>query len=141
MSDMTGRTILARVSVQLGHGRVKTLAELVDGWVQHVDRLHGERHSATEHPHVWGAHDYLAALHLRTMVASGLGQQGTAVREVADTLMTKADDKFLSFTEPDPEHVVERFANQRHDDSEWWWHRIPTSGPVRVELLQVVNGV
>jgi len=55
--------------------------------------------------------------------------------------MATADEKFLSFTEPGLEHVVERFANQRHDDSEWWWHRIPTSRPVRVDLLHVVDGV
>src|SRR5258707_14159054 len=78
MSEMTGRTILAGVIVQLGHGRVKTLAELVDGWVQHVDRLHGQRHSATEDPHVWGPHDNLAALHLRPMGTSALVYHGTA---------------------------------------------------------------
>jgi len=141
MSDMTGRTTLAGVTVQLGHGRVKTLAELVDGWAQHVDRLYGERHSATEDRPVWGAHDYLGALHLRTIVASALAQQGTAVRKIADTLVATADEQFLSFTEPDLEHVVERFADQRHDDPEWWWHRIPASGPVRIELLRVVDGV
>jgi hypothetical protein len=140
MNETTDRAKLAGVSVPLGHGRVKTLAELVDGWVQHVDRLHREQRATARDPYAWGAHDYLAALHLRTMVASAVGHHGTAIREAADRLLAATDEEFMSFTEPDPVHVVESFAGQRCNDSEWWWHRIPSSGPVRSELLRVVDG-
>jgi hypothetical protein len=133
--------MLARVVVELPHGRAKTLAELVDGWAAHVDRLYEERNrDLVQAPMAWGAHDYLAALSLRSMVASALERQDADIRQIANAVVRPADDKFISFTERDLGRVVERFAGQSHDDSAWWWHRLPVSGPVRAELLPVANG-
>jgi hypothetical protein len=41
--------------VELGHGRTTTLAELLEGWARHVDRLWEEPSESGRNPDVWGA--------------------------------------------------------------------------------------
>ncbi len=134
---MEDRESLELVTVAMPYGRTKTLAELVNGWDEHVKRLRAEEHRSSEDPSVWGAHDYLAALHLRDLVIAGADQSPSEIREVALRLVASVDEAFRAFTEPDSVGVVDRFSGEQHSESEWWWKRLPKSGPVREELLHI----
>ena len=58
------------------------------------------------------------------------------LRASATQAVERFDDLLRSFTEPDERGVVRRFSpdDADTDGQEWWWGRIPTSGPVREEL-------
>jgi hypothetical protein len=130
---------LTQVIVTLPYDRRKTLAELVNGWLKHVKHLQAEEHSSLQDARVWGAHDYIAALHLRDMVFTGVDQSPSEIRDIALSRVATTDEIFKSFTEPDLRGVVDRFSGEQHVDSEWWWKRLPKSGPAREELLQIAG--
>lgn len=131
---------LANVIVGLPHGKTKTLAELVAGWKVHVIRLRDDsRPSAAITPFAWGAHDYVAALNLRSLVSQGIAQASSEVQDRARSIVASSDEILISYTEPDVNEVVERFAGERHPEHEWWWGRIPVVGPIRDEFLRVVG--
>lgn len=136
MNETTGRDRLSEVIVALPYDRTTTLAELVDGWAKHVERLRAEQDRSFDDPDVWGAHDYIAALYLRDFIIAGLDQSPADVRSSALGLVRSADEAFRSFTEPDLRGVVSRFSGEPHPDEIWWWKRLPISGPVREELLR-----
>jgi hypothetical protein len=130
---------LEAVRFDLGHGNSRTVAELVAGWAAHVRRLAAERDRDAADRDVWTAHDYVAALLIRRFVARALeGLDDAGLRERTAVAVTRVDDELRGFTEPDGRGLVRGFAA---DDAgtpdpvrEWWWSRIPVSGPVRAEL-------
>jgi hypothetical protein len=130
---------LATVTVTLPFGRTKRLSDLVDGWAAHVQRLQAEEHSSLDDPLVWGADDYIGALHLRDLVVTGVDQSPPEIFDVALARVASVDDAFMSFTEPDLRGIIERFSGEEHSESEWWWRRLPKSGPAREELEQVTG--
>lgn len=140
MNETDKAVQLTKIVVNLPHGQAKTLAELVDGWKVHVERLRDEsRSGATIGPLTWDAHDYLAALNIRSLVSRGIEQTPPEIQERARALISSYDEIFISFTQSDVNRLVERFAGERHAESEWWWRRLPESGPVRHEILRVVE--
>ena len=128
---------LEATPVSLGYGRTHTAADLIVTWAWHVTRLHAEREfSGAEHRDCWNPHDYVAALLVRRRVARTLGLLDDDLRASATQAVERFDDLLRSFTEPDERGVVRRFSpdDADTDGQEWWWGRIPTSGPVREEL-------
>lgn len=110
-----------------------TLGELVDGWQQHVQRFVAELDTDPHDRTTWGVHDYIGALHLRDAVERGLallqdGEQADAIRHV-----TPVDRKLEEQTEPDEAALLGVFPSDSSGGS-WWWHRVPTRGPIRTEL-------
>lgn len=120
---------LASKSVVFGN-RPRPLLELVDSWCRHVLRLAREA-DAEDADLAWGVHDYVAALCIRDAVDEGLGGQGAvpATIEIADEL-------FLRFTRPDDQDRL-RLVEPPRD--QWWWHRVPTTGPVAAELVEIAT--
>lgn len=128
---------LEATPVSLGYGRTHTAADLIVGWAWHVTRLHAEReYIRAEHRDYWNAYDYVAALVIRGMVVRGLDLLDADLRASATQAVERFDDLLRSFTEPDERGVVRRFSpdDADTDGQEWWWGRIPTTGPVREEL-------
>ena len=132
---------LEGITIQFPSGRSASLRSVVDSWTQHVTRLYAERHNdLARNPSSWGAHDYLAALYIRDRVAIGLAQAPLEVANIAQARVTSADRLFLSYAEPDTTDILSRFERVEHDDSAWWWKRIPATGPAREELIRAVSG-
>src|ERR687897_2360861 len=53
---------MAAAAFDLGHGRSRSVAELVGSWIAHVNRLHAEQYLRPgEDNEAWTAHDYVAA--------------------------------------------------------------------------------
>src|SRR5260370_7970432 len=130
MNEMEDRESLELVTVAMPYGRTKTLAELVNGWDEHVKRLRAEEHRSSEDPSVWGAHDYLAALHLRDLVIAGADQSPSEIREVALRLVASVDEAFRAFTEPDSVGVVDGSSADQHSESQSCCKHLPNSVPV-----------
>jgi hypothetical protein len=130
---------LAQVTVTLPYGRTKQLSDLVNGWAKHVERLQAEEHSSLDDPLVWGADDYVGALHLRDLVVTGVDQSPPEIHDLALVRVASVDGAFMSFTEPDLRRIIDRFSGEEHSESEWWWRRLPKTGPVREELEQIAG--
>ncbi|GIH01964.1 hypothetical protein Rhe02_00310 [Rhizocola hellebori] len=120
--------------VDLGHGRSRSVADLVVSWAGHVNRLHAEQYLRPgEDNEAWTAHDYVAALIIRDFVERALRLLPRTAEDHAFTAVTKHDELLRSFTEPDATGVLQRFAPDEWNAG-WWWQRLPQSGPVRQEL-------
>jgi hypothetical protein len=129
------RAHLEAVQVPLGAGRVRTVADLVVGYGAHVNKLLAERDlQPSEDRDAWNAHDYVATLILRGLADRGLGLLDDDLRAKVNQAVARVDELLKDFTEPDQQHLVRRFAAE-DAGPQWWWDRIPRSGPVRAELL------
>jgi hypothetical protein len=129
---------VAEVKVRVSAAKSLRLSELLKGWAQHVQRLQTEASASIEaDPNAWGGHDYLAALHLRDLIAQGVEESTPDVRGIVNTLIATSDEEFKAFTELDMDGVVERFSGELHKGTDWWWKRLPKSGPARQELLNL----
>jgi hypothetical protein len=128
------RARLEATPVSLGHGRSRTLADLVVGWAAHVTRLLAERDlPIQERRDAWNAHDYVAALIIRGMLERGLALVDGELRQKVAQVVSKFDEQLRSFTEPDEQGVLRRFASDEAGN-QWWWERIPRTGPIRDDL-------
>ena len=118
--------------VSLGD-RELPLDEAISSWVAEVRRIHADLGVPGSDPDVWGAHDYLGLLHGRTLIQTTIDRLGIAPAGAALLRLAEGEALLRSFTRDDKSGVLIRFA--RGDiGEEWWWTRIPTSGPVREEL-------
>jgi hypothetical protein len=132
--DERQRAALEDTQVSLGHGRTSTVASLIVGWAGHVNRLHAERDLGPgQDSDAWTPHDYVAALLIRERVQDALDQLGPELRQAASRAVAVFDELLNSFTEPDDRQVLRRFSTVEPGE-QWWWRRIPASGPVRTDL-------
>jgi hypothetical protein len=130
----TDRSTMEATAFDLGHGTSRSVADLVVGWAAHVNKLHAEQYLRPgEDNEAWTAHDYVAALIIRDFVERALRELPRVVEDHAFTAVTKHDELLRSFTEPDSTGILQRFAAEEWN-SNWWWQRLPQSGPVRQEL-------
>lgn len=120
--------LLMTTRVDIGHGRMSVLIELIDGWAGHVARLWEEGHQ-DESLGAWGVHDFVAALFLRSRVARGLLQANLSPPGV----LRVADELFREFTEPDELGALARIVPGLDFDG-WWWSRVPRLGPIAAVL-------
>jgi hypothetical protein len=121
-----------------------TAADLLAGWASHVTRLHAERAMSFERDRtVWNGHDYVATLVIRSVLARALPLLEPELRSAATPVVRHFDELLRSFTEPDDEQWVRRFARDDADalDAFWWWGRIPIAGPVRQHLDTVRRNI
>ena len=123
------------VLVEFGPGRVP-LVDLIDDWAGRVLKLfYDSRETDRDVFHEWGADDLVGALYLRDAVDRGLATLRArhlsgdiaAVRAIDELFrsMTIEDDRGLTVVEPDAPL------------SPWWWKRVPSRGPVVVEIEEI----
>jgi hypothetical protein len=117
--------------VQLSDERRITLAELLEAWRAHVERIHDEQDF--ERDAGWTAHDLVAALLLRDKIKNTLEGQPPGIRSEADELLASADGVFMAMTIDDVGARVRKFADNVNS-SGWWWFRLPRRGPIRADL-------
>lgn len=115
--------------IDLGHGRRSTLLELIEAWAAHVLRLHSDVLEPSPDGDAWGIDDFVAALFLRDQTERGLQASGTP----RPALLEATDRLFLSFTTMDGRGLVPK-VEPAATLTEWWWLRIPNSGPVADEF-------
>lgn len=111
-----------------------TIGELIDGWRAHVRRFVAELDAAPANRAAWGAHDYIGALHIREALERGLALLQDEDRDDAMRQVAEADRKLRAHTEPDRSGLLDGFLSPEPTRDSWWWHRVPSRGPVRYEL-------
>lgn len=113
--------------------------ELVEAWQQHVDKIDAERDLSGTDPSVWGAHDLPAALYLRDRVQRALEDSNLAVqdRNQLSAEVSRVDQRFQTATVEDTDHLLGRLLSEDVSGRSWWWHRVPTSGPIVEELRRL----
>ncbi|WP_157756682.1 hypothetical protein [Plantactinospora sp. KBS50] len=121
--------------VSASPGRDIGLADLVGAWREHLSKLESDLLAPSDDRSIWGAHDYVAALVIRDLVAQGLALLSFDMRPRTERAVAELDQWFMNFTEPDPEGYAERIDGRVKPDREGWWYRIPKSGPVRDEMV------
>lgn len=111
------------------------LADLVGAWREHLLKFESDLLVAADDRSTWGAHDYVAALVIRDLIAQGVALVSLDLRSRIERAVAELDQRFTNFSEPDPEGYTERIDGRSKPDRGWWWHRIPKNGPVREEIL------
>ncbi|SDJ32119.1 hypothetical protein SAMN05444157_2813 [Frankineae bacterium MT45] len=122
---------LDQVVVRLSATREITLAQLLEAWQAHVERIHIELDFNRDV--AWTAHDLVAALLLRDRIEDVLARQPAGVRAEAAEVLTGPDTMFSDMTVEDSDGLVRRFAENEEAEA-WWWSRVPRRGPIRADL-------
>ncbi|WP_148616436.1 hypothetical protein [Nocardioides rubriscoriae] len=112
-----------------------SMGELVAGWDSHIRRIIAELDAKQNDQTVWGIYDFIAALHLRDAVERGLKALHGSPFAAAFAEVAALDQRFVDHTERDHHALLHAFlaAEQPRSDA-WWWHRVPTRGPIRFDL-------
>jgi hypothetical protein len=114
-----------------------TLAAILRGWGSDVRRFIGGVHSTPiKDAIVWGADDYVGALTMRSMVEDARSQVPAGLKVQFDAWLEQIDSDYRGFTAPDDAHLLGRWIHQDVPD-QWWWHRVPPSGPVLDDLMSI----
>lgn len=123
---------LDSIMVDVSDSRETSFKFLIDSWASHVERIRRESikpDSLTS----WGGHDYVAALHIRNMIEASWDRLPESVRARARADVDVTDESLREFTELCETNVISQFAGEPAR-SDWWWSRVPLTGPVREEI-------
>jgi len=137
MLTVEERGRLEAVVVDLGHDRRRTLAALLQGWADHVERLVAEVGLDPDDGRRWTPHDLVAALYLRDFVERGLRELPEELAALGRRAVGPADAAFDAFTVPDPEGLLRAWIPDEPLGHGWWWRRVPASGPVAHDLRRL----
>lgn len=126
---------LAGVTKTVASGREVNATALVAAWRAHLAKFEDDLLPDPDDRRVWGAHDLIAALCVRDWIAEVSALLPADLRHRYDRTVAVIDDRFRAFTEPDVDGLVERAADFPDSMHDWWWFRIPRTGPVRDDLM------
>lgn len=114
-----------------------SLATMLRGWSRHVRRFVGGIHSTPINDAViWGADDYIAALTIRSMIEETRTEVPSGLATQFDAWLDRVDAEYRDFAVPDEQGLIPRWVHDEVPDG-WWWHRVPPSGPILEDLLEM----
>ncbi|MFJ8813038.1 hypothetical protein [Amycolatopsis thermoflava] len=128
---------LEGVFVSVAPDRTFRLLALLTGWRNHVARIESELDHLDSDTTVWGVYDLIAALALRSFIARGVGILDSSSFEGFKRALDDVDSRFRGFTEGDDAGVVRRLDGGDRPSGEWWWDRLPRTGPIRREIERI----
>jgi hypothetical protein len=115
-------------------GDARDALRISTAWAAHVDKLDRDRDLPHEDRSVWNEYDLVAALTMRDILASALALLPADLATRVEKLTTSTDDRFRSFTSEDSGIRITKIAEVSPEGRGWWWYRIPTDGPIAVDL-------
>jgi hypothetical protein len=127
---------LGRQPFRLSVGRSMTALELLTAWSLHVHRIDRERSESGEDPRTWDANDFVAALLLRDFLEDCMVSLPGPLRSKVAELADGVDELFTSITQVDDRHLIDQVTDREQAGRQWWWQRIPDSGPILTHLLE-----
>lgn len=127
-----------QTNVPLSEWRSRNPIELIEAWRAHVDKIDTDRTLSTDDHSAWVAHDLVAALSMRDFVDDARHALPPELRAKIDQHLTDIDDHWHSITEHDPHGKAGTIAELDTSTRGWWWHRIPTHGPMRDDIEHYV---
>lgn len=122
-------------TVRVSGEEERDLGVLIVGWKRHVEKLEGDMVLPTSDRSVWGAHDLVAAVSLRSFVEIGLKMLSPKVEPRVASIVSLIDERYRSFTEEDEQNRIEKVDGRIDPARGWWWRRIPRAGAAREETL------
>ena len=129
---------LEQVPVRIRTGHEFELLGLLGAWYLHVRKLTADVPLPDTDQTAWGIHDVVAALFLRDFVERGLAELGVERTAGVDAAVADVDDRFRALTEEDESGRLALAEPDAAGHTDWWWRRIPASGPARRELDEIV---
>lgn len=125
-----------RIAVNDPQWSTSGLADLVIAWFLHVQRFETDLEPGVDDRSVWVAHDYVAALIIRDMIAQCMGQVPEHLRPGIAAAIENVDQRFRVYAEPDSRGYAERVEGSKKTRRGWWWNTIPRRGPIRDDMLK-----
>ncbi|MDR7279067.1 hypothetical protein [Catenuloplanes atrovinosus] len=132
---------LAMVTVTVAPGRQLDVLTLIAAWRAQVARFEADLLAPSGGRPARGARDYVAALYFRDWIAQASAVLPTGPRHRLDRAVADLDARFLALTEPDIDGLVDRATDDPDSTRDWWWHRIPRTGPVRDDFRRHYRAV
>jgi hypothetical protein len=118
----------------------RTALDLAEAWAANVDKIDVDRTLEASDRTVWTEHDLAGALFLRDHLRQSLNGLRPALSKRLEQHIAETDDRFRSFTVEDSGRRMARIAAVDLAGRDWWWFRVPASGPIAVELSNYTDG-
>ncbi|MFI6045244.1 hypothetical protein ACIA8C_26680 [Nocardia sp. NPDC051321] len=99
--------------------------------------------NSTRHPDAWNAkdvHDLVYDLRIRDAIEDSLPQLSEDLRPAVEKWVAQYDRIYSSLTVDDSRRWVALKGQRRREKLNWWWYRIPASGPVVEEYRSYMAG-
>lgn len=125
---------LNEVTVAISPSRTLGLADAVRAWWEHVSKLEHDVLLPRDDPSIWGAHDFIAALVIRDVVAAGIARLSMDLKNKLQPAVASTDQRFLDYTEADSDGCIEKIDGRPNSHRGWWWQRAPKTGPIQDEI-------
>ncbi|WP_202565681.1 hypothetical protein [Agreia sp. COWG] len=122
-----------------------TFQVVVNGWAAEVWLDYQAQDSKRQDRRDWSPYDFIGGLSLRSILFTAenrMREVGALVGVVPQ--IEVADQLFRTITQQDVNRMIPKIWtwSERGEPSneEWWWKRIPSSGPILEEFTQITNG-
>lgn len=125
---------LDKASLPVTPERIFGLIALLESWLDHVINIEAEINLNESASGVWGINDLVAALEIRSFIARGVAIVDVNSIDGFMQALGGIDLRFKHFTENDESGVVRGVGEIERSIGEWWWDRIPRTGPIRREI-------
>lgn len=126
-------TELTKVTVQQGPRRSSVL-NLAAAWSAEVNKIDDDRALPDTDRTVWTEHDLAGALFLRGFLEEALSQTPADRQERIRRYVHTVDQRYRGFTVEDSGERIAKVAGVDMTGREWWWFRVPDSGPIKRAL-------
>ena len=120
--------------IVLGESTERDAIDMAIAWAAHVEKIDADRALPWEDRSVWTEHDLAAALYIRDFLRDALNKLSASLRDRLQQYVATVDEHFRSYTVDDPAERMGRVAHIDLAGREWWWRRVPDSGPIVEDL-------
>ncbi|WP_157163540.1 hypothetical protein [Nocardia aobensis] len=132
----TERAELENHSVTLASGDRRDAIRLADSWAAHIEKIDNDRALPWSDRSVWNEYDFCAALTIRDYLNSAIELLPPPLAEKVSTYTSEADNRYLSITVEDSGKRMSAVAKVDPNTRQWWWYRVPDSGPILEDLAR-----
>ncbi|MFF0492767.1 hypothetical protein ACFYTQ_27370 [Nocardia sp. NPDC004068] len=123
-------------SISLESGDVRDAIRLADSWAAHVEKIDRDRSLPWSDRSVWNEYDFCTALTIRDYVKKSVDGLPPVLAVKMEDYISEADDRFTSITVEDSGRRITAVAKVARSERDWWWFRVPDSGPVLKDLAR-----
>ncbi|MFI7669290.1 hypothetical protein [Nocardia sp. NPDC049526] len=122
--------------ITLKSGEERDAIRLADSWEAHVEKIDRDRSLPWSDRTVWNEFDLNAAFAIRDYLESAINNLPARLGAKMTSYVSEADNRFMSITIEDSGKRMAAVANIDITGREWWWFRVPDSGPIVEDLAR-----
>lgn len=120
--------------IALASGERRDAIRLADAWTAHVEKIDQDRALPWTDRTVWNEHDLCAALTLRDYLDAAIRVLPAPLAVKVSKYADGPDRRFRMITVDDSGKRMAAVAGVDPVGREWWWYRVPDSGPILEDL-------